>query len=270
VTIWKERVFKHWDLITALSRRRFGETSLAEEAVLAAIDSLSNDDWQRIKEYKNKAKFKSYLSVVVLRLFEDFSRKRFGRARPPLWITQLGGIWQKLFVALCLERLGLVFAVETVHQQQPKITKENIEDAAYILLGKIPQCGSSNAETHFDEITESEFVVSENEDSENLSYETKESTELLENLFHAICGEEKSFDFTRMSSQYENVNLSLSSEERLLLKLHFQEGLNVTAAGKMLGLTRFQVHGKMKRLMVRLRDEFERVGLAEEIVLVLR
>jgi len=46
--------------------------------------------------------------------------------------------------------------------------------------------------------------------------------------------------------------------------------MNVTAAGKMLGLTRFQVHGKMKRLMVRLRDEFERVGLAEEIVLALR
>lgn len=270
MTIWKERVFKHWDVITALSMRRFGETALAEEAVLAAIDSLSKDDWRRLELYKNKAQFKSYLRVVVLRLFEDFSRKRFGRARPPLWVTKLGGVWRKLFVALCLERLGLVSAVETVHQQQEKITKEIIEDAAYTLLGKIPQCGSSNAETHFDETTESEFLVSKNEDSENFSYETKESKELLENLFHAICGEEKSFDFTRMSSQYENVNISLSPEEKLLLKLHFQEGMNVTAAGKMLGLTRFQVHGKMKRLMMRLRDEFERVGLREEIVLALR
>ena len=269
MTIWKERVFKHWDMMTALSTRRFGDTALAEEALLAAIDSLSENDWHRIKQYKNKAKFKSYLSVVVLRLFEDFSRKRFGRARPPLWITQLGGIWKKLFVTLCLERLGVVSAVETVHQQQQEITKENIEDAAYTLLGKIPQCGNSNAETQIDETTESELVVSENKDSLNGPYEAKESTELLANLFNVICGE-KSFDFTRMASQYEKVNLYLSSEERLLLKLCFQDGMNVTAAGKMLGLTRFQVHGKMKRLMVRLRDEFERVGLAEEIILALR
>ncbi len=96
VAIWKERVFKHWDMITALSTRRFGETALAEEAVLAAIDSLSKDEWRRLELYKNKAKFKSFLRVVVLRLFEDFSRKRFGRARPPLWITKLGGMWPKL------------------------------------------------------------------------------------------------------------------------------------------------------------------------------
>ncbi|MFT5697686.1 MAG: RNA polymerase sigma factor (sigma-70 family) [Desulforhopalus sp.] len=269
MTVWKERVFEHWDLITALSMRRFGATALAEEAVTAAIDGLSENDWQRVKSYQGKATFKSYLSVVVLRLFEDFSRKRSGRLRPPLWIRKLGGIWPKLFVALCLERFGVVSAVELVHQQQGKISQDTIEDAAYTLLGKIPNCGSQKGEKPLDETTESDFVVNSDESSRGRSYETMENVEFFENLFQAICGE-KHCDFKRISSQYQSLNISLRPEERLLLKLHFQEGYNITEAGKMIDLTRFQVHGKMKRLMARLRDEFERVGLAEEILVILR
>ena len=48
----------------------------------------------------------------------------------------------------------------------------------------------------------------------------------------------------------------------MLLKLCYQEGLGVTEAGRMLGLTRFQAHGRMRRLLERLKAEFSRTGLA--------
>lgn len=270
MTDWRERVFQHWDLITALSVRRFGSTSFAEEAVLAAVDGLSKDDWHRLKTYKGEASFKSYLTVLVVRLFEDFSRKRFGRVRPPAWVNSLGGIWPKLFVALCLERLGVEWAVEALHQRDGVPPKKTIEDAAYTLLGRIPSCGTHSSETTFDDSTENHIAGNSSGTGDDNLYEARESAQFIEDIFSAICGEDVEVDGRAVQFKYSRLTISLTAQERLLLKLHFQDGMNITEAGRMLDLNRFQVHGKMKRLMGRLRDEFERVGLAEDIIQILR
>ncbi len=59
--------------------------------------------------------------------------------------------------------------------------------------------------------------------------------------------------------------IRMSAEERLLLKLCFQDELSVTRAGEMLGLNANQSHGKLRRLLVRLRDEFDRAGIGDEL-----
>lgn len=41
-------------------------------------------------------------------------------------------------------------------------------------------------------------------------------------------------------------------------------------ATQMLGLNRYQAHGRMRRLMARLRADFQRAGLSREIVELLR
>ncbi len=61
------------------------------------------------------------------------------------------------------------------------------------------------------------------------------------------------------------LEICLSPEEKLLLKLCYQDGLGVAKAGEMLGLSRFQVHGKKRRLMARLKEELERTGLAQDL-----
>ena len=43
----------------------------------------------------------------------------------------------------------------------------------------------------------------------------------------------------------------------------------MTEAGRMLGWNRFQVHGRLRRLLERLRRELARVGLEEEVRLLL-
>lgn len=268
LTDWKTRVLNHWDTITALSVRRFGSTSLAEEAALAALEGLSKDDWARLKKYKGEASFKSYLAVLVARLFEDFARKRFGRLRPPAWVSSLGGIWVKLFIALCQERLGLEWAVEAVHQGQGVSSRNEVEEAAYTLLGRIPDCGSSRGETELNEASEAERI--QEADGDIGAYEKTQSLELFQTLCSIILGKNNNIDGTAIHSKFSQLNISLSSEERLLLKFHFQDGMNVTEAGRMLSLNRFQVHGRLKRLMKKLRAEFDRVGLTEEIRQILR
>jgi len=61
----------------------------------------------------------------------------------------------------------------------------------------------------------------------------------------------------------------LKAEERLLLKMWYQDGLNITVAGRLLGYNRNQVHGRMRRLLRRLRCEFEKIGIDKELLLLL-
>ena len=127
---WKKKTVEQWEKINRAAVRRFGDNSLAEEAALAVIEGLEFNDWQRVRGYSGKASFSTYVMVLTARLLEDFARTRFGRVRPPLWVKTMGGIWSKLFTALCLERLKVSEAVEVVFQRQFTSEKKEIDDAA--------------------------------------------------------------------------------------------------------------------------------------------
>jgi len=263
---WKEKTLAHWDSINKMAVRRFGEGTLAEEAALAVIDGLSADDWRRVAAFGGRASFSSFVMTLTARLLEDFARKRFGRVRPPLWVKSLGGIWEKLFTALCLERLRPVEAVEVVLQRQFSAIKKEVEEAAYQLLAKIPGCGKTQG-----------FEVAYEEGMAHSGGAGVEGSEIEEgekkSLFSIACQLIFSVDNIEISSGFQEkfkaLKIHLSPEEQLLLKLCYQDDLNVSEAGKMLGLTRFQTHGKMRRLMKRLKEEFERVGLDNELLLFL-
>ena len=74
---------------------------------------------------------------------------------------------------------------------------------------------------------------------------------------------------SRLLARVVAANIELAPRERLLLKLCFRDGVAVTEAGRMLGWNRFQVHGRLRRLLERLRRELARVGLEEELRLLL-
>ncbi len=265
---WKEKTLEYWPTINRMAARRFGEGVLAEEAALAVVEGLKAGNWQRLREYKEQSTLKTFVRTLTVRLLEDFARKRFGRIRPPLWVKTFGGIWEKLFTALCFERLPVAEAVEIVLQRQTAAGKEEIESAAYSLLARIPDCGAHQGL----EVAYGEENSSDGDHGvavPDRALEKQQKKEVLEAIFQLVLGETEfaaSGAFLRRVSQLQ---LCLTPEEKLLLKLCYQDDLGVTKAGKMLGMTRFQVHGKKRRLMVRLKGEFERTGLAKDLRLLL-
>ncbi len=261
---WKEKALAYWGTINSMAVRRFGEGVLAEEAALAVIDGLRADNWHRLTAYSETATFTTFIRTLTERLLEDFARKRFGRVRPPLWVKTFGGIWEKLFTALCLERLPLTDAVEVVLQRQVTIKKNEIESAAYQLLARIPDCGKHQG---LEVVYEEENASNENHVQVILdcSVEERQKKELLEAIFQLVLGEPEFEVSDSLLKKINQLEICLSPEEKLLLKLCYQEGLGVTKAGEMLGMSRFQAHGKKRRLMARLKEEFERTGLAEDL-----
>ncbi len=265
VVDWKERTLSHWDKINALALRRFGRGPFAEEAALAVIESLEADDWQRVRAFSGQASFTSFVMAISARLFEDFSRKRYGRVRPPLWVQALGGIWQKLFQVLCLERLPVNDAVEVVHQRQVATEKNTIETAAYELLSRIPDCGMVRGlEVAYED--EVPFEGESGGQGPAGTFESREQKELFQAVFQLVLGQEQDDVGEGLLKKYHMLKITLAPEEKLLLKLCYQDGLGVSEAGEMLGMTRFQTHGRMRRLLQRLQAEFQRCGLAEVLI----
>ena len=266
---WKKKTIEQWARINKAAVRRFGDNSFAEEAALAVMEGLEANDWQRVRGYHGKAAFSSYVMALTGRLLEDFARSRFGRVRPPLWVKTMGGIWSKLFIALCLERLKVSEAVEVVFQRQFTAEKKDIEDAAYSLLGRIPDCGVSRGyEVEYDEIYHGDTPSGALRQGEKA--EENERGRMLQYLLQTILGEGEKEISKEVVGKLQSLKIELQPLEKMLLKLCFQDGLGVAAAGRLLGQTRYQAHGRMRRIMARIRREFERIGLDKELYLFLR
>ncbi len=264
---WKKKTLVHWDLINRLAVRRFGAAALAEEAAFFVVESLAADSWKRVKSHTGKGSFRSFLASLSWRLLEDFSRRRFGRVRPPLWIKELGGIWPLLFSLLCLQRFSVSDTVESISCHNSTHAKESIEEAAFTLLGRIPHCGKQQG-------LEFPFEESDGEGKSDKSPEQLLEKEEQESLFAALFGQVTGFetDFQvpeRFASLFQE-GLELVPEERLLLKLIYQDNVGVNRAGSLLGLNRDQVNGRLRRLLARLRKDFQRLGLGEELLELLR
>lgn len=265
----KERILDHWETINRLAVRRFGARPLAEEAALFAMNGLLENDGRRLKNFDTKSSFEAYLATLTWNLLEDFSRIRFGRKRPPAWLRNIGGVWLRLFTLLCLERLDIAEAVaSTIQQSEQGEQEKDVEDAAWTIRQEVVDCGAHQGlevgldDTLADGEAKSAAV-------QVALAEEAEKQELFAILFGVLTDTPLEVDNPNIK-RLCNLKIVLSTEEKLLLKLCFQDGLTVTTAGRMLGYNRHQAHGRMRRLLSRLRDDFERAGLDREILELLR
>ncbi len=257
-----QQVMGQWDLVNRLAAKRFQREETAEEAALYVLDKLSEDDWRRLRMFEGKSKFTTFLSSVTYRLLEDYARVRFGRVTPPKWIKELGGIWLTLFRLLCLERFSFQDAVMRLGSIRKDLSEKIIEESADHLLGELPDCGKSVQEQEYDEAVH-------HTDGNDLVAEIKEKELLIQALTREIFGELQSKRNEQVIEKLLHNRLSLKPEEQLLLKLRYREGISVSEIGKMLGLNRFQVNGRLRRTLEKVKAHFNRAGCEEELKLLL-
>lgn len=268
---YKQEITAHWLLINQIAERRFIDSNCAEEAVLYVINRLEEDDCRRLRTFSGRAKFSTFISSLTIRILEDFSRKKFGRVRPPAWITILGGIWVTLFQLLCLQRLSVVEAIETMKSRVADSKQQQVEETAWTILEKVTDCGKHQGlEVPFDDAGERQPNDQDNmvghHDGPEVQFLKNERRILFELLFKSVVtGEDVQSSAEHSFMTILETPIQLSAEERLLLKLCFQDELSVTGAGKMLGWNANQSHGKLRRLLVRLRDEFDIAGIGDEL-----
>lgn len=256
---------RHWHLVDRLAHRRFRDETAAQEASLFVMDTMGGDDWRRLREFSGKARFSTFFCSVAYRLLEDYARKKYGRLRAPAWLTRLGGIWLYFFRLLCMERYPVQEAVALAQNRYPKSVPDNSQAIAEQILTKIPSCGKKQSETvPFDDDHSVAHVLTRHSEQQD-KMEDDERRQLFAALAIQLYDEETTEHSTAPLAALITARIRLSDRERLLLKLCHREGISVTEAGRVLGLNRFQVHGQLKRLYARIREQLTNAGLAQEL-----
>lgn len=278
----QQKVFAHWGLLNHLAKRRFPEhgsaatSGFADEALLYVLNKLAENDWLRVRQHRELSSFPTFLAQVTQRLLEDFWRHKYGRPRVPAWIKALGPLWEQVYQKLCRERLPATAVIESL---QTTLAEDSdpvvLWEIVAAIRARIVDCGTSSSqviETPLADYPDSlDIVALADRLMQTPSVEDLAAAEQRVRLLKAVtellmvepAAPNAAPDDCSLSNALGKLRdtLTFTAEERLLLRLVFQEGLPVTTAGSRLGLNPHQTHGRLRRLLERIRSALQAVGL---------
>ena len=267
----KTLVFQHWQYLQRIANKRFPyDSQLAEESLDYVLEKLEVKQWRRIREYQGRG-FTSFISVTANRLITDFCRKIGETPHVPKWISQRGAFWKKAYFMLCVKCLN-----------RHEATQLLIDDA--VTAGKQAEFAQSVVLEilHREKLRQKKQFVSVENDSVNEpvsdnqapmdlldEMEVNQSRQLLFQLLDYLAEPQKtvSINNPQLKQWLEKLQpiFKLDSEDYLLLRLVYQQGLQVTEAGRRLHLNTNQVQGRHRRLLQRLSKALATCNLDTEL-----
>ena len=259
------------DKLRRFADKRFGETVFAEEAYTVAFDRLIDPEWQekRLSRFKGGCSPRGFVFSVYRSLLEDYSRSKYGRPRPPAWLQRLGPLWIKIFKLLCLERLETEGIISRLQQEITEGVRDIVEGAVALILSKVSSCGEKSGEVPHD------FSESESggwpDGSDKYAVEASLDRESLETICRAlrvVLGD--GADDSQLPSDLEqsaaSFSLDLEPEEKLLLRMVYQDGISIVAAARMLGRPDHTVRRKVKAAVCSVREQLEDHGISNSVL----
>jgi hypothetical protein len=271
---WTQWVFNpEWmRKLDTLALHRFGQPGLAEEASTYVIERLSADNWAMCHSYSGRAKPQTYLNALSQNLLEEFARKRFGRPRPPEWLKREGELWVRLWKMVCLERQDVPSVIDKLCQSLER-QQALVKHAITTIKARLPWCGDSAREIPTECLCKTEEdpypeIIDRDIEQQLDAHEWEEALQLLFSslLNSEMLNADESVSVGRPSNtlnppqpnrdQVERLRslLALTSEEQLLLKLVYQEGLKLKAVATALNMPNYQPGRLLKGVHQRIRE----------------
>lgn len=268
-----------------MAKKRFGNEGLAEEAATYVVNQLSENDWGMLKDFQGTSTPETYLRTVVKRLLEDFSRRRFGRPRPPSWLLRQGETWVALWKKICLERQPK----EKVIMHYAKVySADYISDSIRTIKAKLPWCGDSCREIPSsslqpvgdeDDLEMEDTLVSYVTPEESLHQEMLDET--LWVLAKLLDTEESDADEQGEKNQLDaaidnsgkamlqlkeriskiKARLSFSDDEIIVLRMVFQDGVKKSVVAKAMKMTTYQVNKLIENALQTILQIFVEEGM---------
>jgi DNA-directed RNA polymerase specialized sigma subunit len=261
--IAKNLVFDHWNFLTSLARKRFpNDNDLGDQALSYVLDKLEEDDWQRVRGWDGCGSFATFVAVLASRLMTDFVRSRFGYHRPPTWLQEKKDVvWKKAYKLYAVDKYERREAIEVLHSNFSEMTRIKIEEIVNTVYSKCTkQARFSEGNIGIDQIVESSSM--DNTMPENIEINNKQ---LIEVLVEFIQSSEDTIETIADDSVKGLLNhlqshISMSDEDRLLLRLRFCEGLQIKEITQMLHIDG-NPYKRINRLIDDLRNACQQSGL---------
>lgn len=250
----KRKVLEHWQRLDALARRRFPkDENLAHEGLLYVMDRLEADGWRRVCAWQGLGQFLSFLTTLTARLLTDFTRERFGHLRPPVWLAKMPDpLWDAAYRLLAVEHYPAHEAVEWLLGRYPERERWFIEEVVHTIRKRC------RIESQPVERVALNNDIVDGGPAPDAPLMIKEMSEALQAYLQ---GESEAPTSPRVFELLSRLreHLHLSEEDRLLLRLRFQDGMTVQAIARLLHL-QGDPYKRMNKLIAELRRTCQRVG----------
>ena len=261
---YKKQVFKHLNLIEYLAEKQFVDPNDALEATTYVLDCLEKESWLK-DQFKKKSSYKTFLISVVNNRLRDFFRKKFGRIRPPQWISDQGALWKEIFKKLCVQQMSIMDVEYSLsHIADNEQNQKEINKVIDTILAKVENCRKNN---HFRESMDDELP---DNDTPYSSLEQEEKNRIALSVYTTIiqnesCSPGINNQLYKKYIKFHKI-LELSTSERLFLKHIYQTHLSINKAGEMMSWNTNQSHSKFKQIKNRINKALSISGLEKEII----
>lgn len=226
-------------------------TSLARRRCLSLDEQEDFSSWARLRlvekgdaileRFQGQSTLSTYLATVALNLFRDYRVAKWGKYRPSAAAKRLGTVAVRL--EMLIVRDGLVFdeAVEVLRRNEGALkSAEELEAIAAQLPHRAPRRFEG-------EETLAQVPSRDRADDRALRGEAIEAAR-------------------RVGEALREGLLTLPGEDRVILKLHLQDGFSVADVARTLHLEQKPLYRRIEQLTQRLRQEMEARGIRREDV----
>ena len=221
--------------------KRFSRTD-CEDFRAWAFTRIIENDYRKLGGYRGRGPLKCFLAAVVARLGMDYCDKLWGKWRPTATARQLGLPAIELERLLIRDQVAWSEAVQLIAQSQG--TSESKLETFYGLLPNRPP----------------------------RRFEDEESLRLVAapqgNPQQGLLLEEKQKQWKTVQDVLEQALAKLPTQERLIVKLHFEDGLPLSKIRQMLDLPENIYHLK-DRILKKLQQDLKGKGVQPEVISLL-
>ena len=226
------------EILGHIARRRRLTSEEREDFASFAMLKLVENDYARIRKFRGESQFNTYLTVVLQRLFLDYRTQKWGKWRPSTVAQRLGTVAVKLETLLYRDGFDFHEAREILLTET---ACDRTEEELWELAEKLPR-----RERFF--CVNEEVLARLGTTCYVDDFDRREAAGLLGEL----------------ESQLKDATGDLSSEDRLLLKMRFDEGLSVPEIATVVNLKPKTVYARITWLLKRIRCRLEQAGVGWE------
>lgn len=225
-------------VIASICRRNRLAPAESDDFRSIARIKLIENDYEALRRFAGRSSLRTYLTVVLQRVFLDYRVRQWGKWRPSMEARRSGP------VAIRLEQLmtrdGLTFdEAQEVLRTTHGVTASRDELAA--IAERLParvnrRMAGEDAMAHVPD-------VSPGPESVLARGELRQTAE-------------------RARAALERAVLALEPQDRLIVALRFEQGLGVVEIARALAMEAKPLYGRMEQILTQLRRALEREGVA--------
>lgn len=240
--------------VRGICRKAFEKNSdLANDCFLYVWEKLHEDDSRRIRAFKRKANFQTFLYSVTNRLVVDFRRTQFGYRVLPKYYWGFDEINRHIFKLFFYHNLTPAWAENSI-QTEFKISQEEAQKRVDDVEKRVRE-----SRIQIRKLDEKEPILLGEEVDVISSDDTRENPE--ENIIRREFEQKKD----RVLSALKEEVHQLEAEDALLVRLYFERGLTAKEiTGAIPGIKEKNVYKRIERILKNLRSYLCENGVTEE------